>query len=265
MQLKRKQKEWDSLGKNDPYWAILSYENKKNNKWGKNDFFLTGKTEIIDLFEKIKDKSIPLHTYRALDFGCGIGRLTQPLAKYFEYTYGVDISPSMIKLARKINKNKNRCKYVLINEDNLKHFNDDYFDFIYSNITLQHIKPKYSKKYIKEFLRILAPGGLLIFQIPDHQTYNYRLSKFIKRNRYTKPLYVICLKLAYVLNIITYNNPRLDVNKGGVYDMNGILKKEVIKIIKNNKGTLLLTEKNQSAGKQWISYLYFVSKIKTSC
>ena len=36
----------------------------------------------------------------ALDFGCGIGRLSQALAEHFDQVYGVDISPKMIELAR---------------------------------------------------------------------------------------------------------------------------------------------------------------------
>jgi SAM-dependent methyltransferase len=45
-------------------------------------------------------------------------------------------------------------------------FHDDFFDFIYTNIVLQHMRPEYSKAYLKEFLRVLSPGGLLVFQLP---------------------------------------------------------------------------------------------------
>ena len=43
------------------------------------------------------------------------------------------------------------------------------FDFVYSSLVLQHMKPEYSQNYIKEFLRILAPGGLVYFQLPAEQ------------------------------------------------------------------------------------------------
>ena len=48
----------------------------------------------------------------------------------------------------------------------LRLFPDQHFDFIYSHITLQHIEPKLSARYIREFVRVLAPGGVLIFQLP---------------------------------------------------------------------------------------------------
>ena len=38
---------------------------------------------------------------------------------------------------------------------------------VYSNIVLQHIHPHYSKQYLKEFLRVLKPGGMLVFQLPS--------------------------------------------------------------------------------------------------
>ena len=49
----------------------------------------------------------------ALDFGCGIGRLTQSLADYFDKVTGVDIAPAMISLANEYHNNKTRCEYVL--------------------------------------------------------------------------------------------------------------------------------------------------------
>ncbi len=44
---------------------------------------------------------------------------------------------------------------------------DASFDFVYSNISLQHSPPEASYKYIAEFFRILRPGGVALFQIPS--------------------------------------------------------------------------------------------------
>lgn len=54
---------------------------------------------------------------KALDFGCGMGRLTQALTKYFEEVYGIDIAPSMIKLTEKYNRYDNKCKFFLNTTD----------------------------------------------------------------------------------------------------------------------------------------------------
>src|SRR5262249_36530770 len=33
-------------------------------------------------------------------------------------------------------------------------------------LVLQHMRPEYSTSYLREFLRVLAPGGVLVFQLP---------------------------------------------------------------------------------------------------
>ena len=40
-------------------------------------------------------------------------------------------------------------------------------DLVYSYIVLQHIKPRFAKRYIQEFIRVLSPGGVAVFQIPS--------------------------------------------------------------------------------------------------
>lgn len=156
---------WDEQGKLDPMRAILSPRNK-NDTWDIDEFFATGQRKTDALLEYIKSLSINVRRGKALDFGCGIGRLTQALAPHFDEVHGVDIAPSMIELASKYNRHGDRCRYHINESNDLKIFPDDTFDLIYTLITLQHIKPQYSKNYIKEFIRILAPQGVLIFQIP---------------------------------------------------------------------------------------------------
>src|SRR5262249_48837046 len=104
---------------------------------------------------------------RALDFGCGVGRLTQALARHFETVVGVDIAPSMLRGARKYNKFGDRCQYVLNERDDLRLFESNSFDFIYSNRVLQHMRPEYGKSYLREFIRVLSPEGLLVFYMPS--------------------------------------------------------------------------------------------------
>ncbi len=165
--IKDLQKNWDEQGRIDPLWAILSVPDKKNNRWDIDEFFATGERTVDALTEYIESLGINAPRRKALDFGCGVGRLTQALAPYFYEVYGVDIAPSMIELAKKYNRHGDRCHYYLNESDDLKMFPDNSFDLICTLITLQHIKPQYSKNYIKEFLRILIPHGVLIFQIPS--------------------------------------------------------------------------------------------------
>jgi SAM-dependent methyltransferase len=167
MKLERLQQRWNVAGKDDPFWAVLAAPDKKGNRWQVDDFFKTGADEITELMGYVASLNIPLARQRALDFGCGPGRLSQALAGHFERVDGVDISPSMIELARQFNRRPDRCEYHTLGADDLALFPDHHFDFIYTTMTLQHLKPRYTRQYLAEFMRVLRPEGLLIFQLPS--------------------------------------------------------------------------------------------------
>ena len=103
---------------------------------------------------------------RALDFGCGAGRLTQGLARHFERVTGVDISPRMVALARAHCADE-RVRFAENARPDLRMFADASFDFVYSRITLQHVAPRYTLRYLAEFARVLAPGGVMSVQVPE--------------------------------------------------------------------------------------------------
>ena len=160
------QKDWDDLAKIDPMWAICSDPTKLQNKWDAVEFFATGKQHILSVLETIRGLDVNLNTETALDFGCGMGRLTQALAEEFNQVYGVDISPTMIERANQFNKFGEKCRYILNSQEDLRIFNNNFFDFIYTYIVLQHMPSDLMQGYLREFVRILKPGGILIFQVP---------------------------------------------------------------------------------------------------
>ena len=76
---------WQSLGSDDPLWATLSDPRTKGGKWPVDVFLRTGQTEIDRVFTWLGEQGLKDINYgRALDFGCGAGRLTQALAKRFD-------------------------------------------------------------------------------------------------------------------------------------------------------------------------------------
>jgi SAM-dependent methyltransferase len=165
MKLADWQSNWDQLGKDDPLWVALTDPSKKGGRWQPSEFFETGREEISQVIRDLRAHGIELGTEQALDFGCGPGRLTQALAEHFKAVHGVDISPSMIGHAKSFNRYPERCSFHLNSSNELRMFEDDSFNFVYSNIALQHIEPKYAKRYLQEFLRVLKPGGTTVFQL----------------------------------------------------------------------------------------------------
>lgn len=167
MNLRRLGRHWEAFGRRDPLWAVLTQPDKKGNRWAIDEFFKTGVDEIESVMRYVSERGFPLRRARALDFGCGVGRLSQALAAHFGEVVGVDIAPSMLDLARRYNRHGERCRFLLNQSDRLPMLADESFDFVYTNIVLQHIEPKYVRRYLAEFVRVLVPGGLLLFQMPS--------------------------------------------------------------------------------------------------
>jgi ubiquinone/menaquinone biosynthesis C-methylase UbiE len=224
---------WESLGRDDPLWAILSDDTKKGGGWDVGEFYSSGVAFIdwwLQAIEKID--AVPV-SGRALDFGCGAGRLTQGLSKHFEQVVGVDIAASMIEIARKHNPHDN-CLYVVNDRPDLSQFETDSFDFVITVIVLQHMQNDYAFAYLEEFLRILKPGGILFFQLPTSP-------KERTREYYTK-------------EGIPYEeeNPSFEVY--------GVEQHEVQEYIQSRGGRIVSVTANDWAGPEWDSLHYVIRK-----
>lgn len=250
MELKDVQKNWHRFGQIDPLYFILTDKRKKGGKWGQGEFFETGVREIDGVLHDVRSRGVRIRFNRALDFGCGVGRLTQRLADYFGEVYGVDIAPSMLERAVRYNRHGRRCRFVLNGDDDLGMFADGMFDFIYSSITLQHLEPRYAKNYIKEFLRVLKPDGLLVFQILSEPTPLLREQTHPWRQRLKAMLPALVRRCYYGWRY--YYRPVLETH--------GIKKGELIEFIANHGGNVIAAEEGDASGKKWSSFRYFVTR-----
>lgn len=255
MNFKELEKSWNYLGDRDPLWAILTDPEKKTQKWRADKFFGTGVAEIDSLMRYASSVGANIPRKRALDFGCGVGRLTQALADHFDEVWGVDIAASMIKSANEYNRHGNRCHYHLNQTPDLTAFPDDSFDLVCSFITLQHIEPQYSSNYLREFIRILAPHGLLIFQLPSELSPEMEApTKFQRIKEIIKGITPRVL-----LNL--YRHIRNDL--GMLIEMHAIQKDNVVKLLEENGGRIIDISEDQRAGKGWISLQYCATKAST--
>jgi SAM-dependent methyltransferase len=157
---------WESLAEQDALSAILTDASKAGGKWDLAEFFATGEAEIETVLNHLERIEVaPDFQGAALDFGCGVGRLTQAIARRFGSTVGVDISAEMIRKAEALNRYA-RCRY-LVNSSATLPFADGEFAFIYCNIVLQHVPRRFATNYLREFVRVLAGGGVLVFGVQD--------------------------------------------------------------------------------------------------
>lgn len=99
---------------------------------------------------------------RALEIGCGPGRLIRPMSQDFGSIDGIDVSDEMIERARANLADVPNARVEAGDGATLAPFSDAAYDFVYSYAVFQHIPSKnVVLDYLREASRVLKPGGIL--------------------------------------------------------------------------------------------------------
>src|SRR5690349_15678614 len=118
--MSRQAREWDDLAGLDPLWAVLSQPAFARDGGGDVEaFFATGDGEVSGALDVARELGLPVRYGSALDFGCGVGRLTRALAARFERCVGVDVSPRMVDAARRLNADVPNVEFTANGRDDL--------------------------------------------------------------------------------------------------------------------------------------------------
>jgi SAM-dependent methyltransferase len=172
--------EWEKWGKRDPYFGVFTddkYRSKNLTEDALQDFFDSGRDHLNHVLQAVRHHFD--HGFcpkRALDFGCGTGRVVIPLAGIAQQVVGVDVSESMLIEARNnCDRFSARNVALLKSDDDLTSL-DGYFDFIHSFVVLQHIPVERGRRIFNNLMRHLAHGGICAIHV------TYSKAKF--RNHY---------------------------------------------------------------------------------
>lgn len=137
---------------------VTEYKNIFENE--KNHFYYIGTHfAVLEFLKKYLHKK---NGNRILDAGCGTGLLMKKL-KGFGEVYGFDISQEALGYAKK-NGLKNLKKASVTNIP----YKDNFFHALVSIDVLYHKQVGNDLKALKEFKRVLKPGGVLIVKNPAH-------------------------------------------------------------------------------------------------
>lgn len=160
------QREWDDLARRDAMWAICSIPHLRGS-WSPGAFFESGEAEVAGILAGLEEHGLSPASARALDFGCGLGRLTRALASRFDAAVGVDISPEMVAEARRLNADLPGLRFEVNERPDLSLLGEERFDFVLSLIALQHAASHQAiRGYLAELVRVTAPEGILVLQLP---------------------------------------------------------------------------------------------------
>ena len=109
---------------------------------------------------------------KVLDGGCGPGRFALRLTETKADVVGIDTSWEMLSFAASKSNNDKNISFVRGDLETLP-FKDDFFDSVVSIRVLFHFSDY--KNVVREFLRVLKPGGRIVVQL-------YSGDKQIRRN-----------------------------------------------------------------------------------
>jgi SAM-dependent methyltransferase len=205
---------WKYYGKNDPYYGVLShpeYRLSSLNPQAKQRFFRTGQETVDALFALMAANSWDVPRGRALDFGCGVGRIVLPLSRMFTNVIGIDVSPDMLTEAQA------NCRESGI--QNASFLTDleaiDNLDFAHSVLVFQHIPKHKGLKLIFDLWSKLNPNGILAVQLPTFFDGSSAMLSLFKL-RQIFPLLQIPLNL---VRGDKWNRPGMQMN---IYNLNEI-------------------------------------------
>ncbi len=156
--------DWRIIGEREPYYGVLSApEFRKESIDGKQieAFYASGRSDIARILQWCRvDLGAAPEKGRALDIGCGVGRLALAMAAHAERVVGYDPAASMLDLARKRAASEGSSNAVFVDRLPVGPF-----DWLNSYIVFQHIPPKEGLALLEKVLAKAAPGAFLTLQV----------------------------------------------------------------------------------------------------
>ena len=178
---------WEKFGREDPYFGVLTKDKfRKTNITADNkqEFFESGYRHVDRLVKTIKGHIDPNFTVkRALDFGCGVGRIVIPLANVADYVVGVDVSESMLREAKRNCGTRSMRNVDFVKSDDQLSNLDGKFNFIHSFIVFQHIPVRRGESLFSNLLEFLDDGGVCAIHVTYEKSYSAKkLGPWIREN-----------------------------------------------------------------------------------
>jgi SAM-dependent methyltransferase len=156
-------KSWEAWGRDDPYYGVLSLDRFRKGEH-RAEFFESGRAFLDWALDRYERHFGAPPSGRALDYGCGVGRLSLPLTDRFETVTGIDISRSMLAEARR-NAAAAGCSGATFIEGDSPAVAPGQFDFVTCYIVLQHVPRRLGLVLLRQMLEKIAPGGGCLIQV----------------------------------------------------------------------------------------------------
>jgi SAM-dependent methyltransferase len=210
---------WERWGALDPYYAVCSKPEFLSTNLDENSvrsFFDSGEKHVEWVFWTVAEHLDAHFKPRvALDFGCGVGRITIPLAKQCERVIAVDISEAMLEETRKNLDERGLGNVDLFRSDDSLSQVPCGYDFLHSHIVFQHMSRSRGLAVTRRLVERLEYGGVgaLHYVFLNKASFTVRMSKWVRTN----------VPLAHgVINLFRGRSWRHPLMQMNAYSLNGL-------------------------------------------
>lgn len=164
---------WSKLGKDDPYWSVLSWDQYRSaNMTGPESiaaFYDSGRLDVERAEAYLGRHGRRLSGGVCVDYGCGLGRTTLWLARRFEKVLALDVSQPHLEKAASFAAAQGVANiefHQVRGPRDLELLQGA--DFFHSILVLQHNPPPLIADILSATFNGLNPGGCAFFQLPTY-------------------------------------------------------------------------------------------------
>lgn len=155
---------WDERAREDPFYFV---DNRLTYGAPERERFWQDGVRDLDAFLKALEVSLA-RTDQVLEIGCGLGRLTRPLASRVASVQALDVSEEMLRQALALNSQLENVRWIRGNGTDLAPIGDASIDICISHVVFQHVPGQdVIFGYVDEIGRVLKPGGGAAFQVSN--------------------------------------------------------------------------------------------------
>jgi SAM-dependent methyltransferase len=164
----------------------------------------------------------------------------------------------MVRRAQALHRDLPHCRFVTNRQSHLRRFKDGEFDVVYSRLVLQHIPPRLLLRYIPELIRVTAPSGVLVFQLPSviapdsEEVFRNAAVAGYRLKRWMPQAIVSAYRAAKYRFLVDESTPRML--------MFGMDSKSVASVVQNSGGRIEVIRPDQAHGTEVSGFEYWVSK-----
>ncbi len=201
---------WEKFAREDPYFWVTTNDKFKNirDTESLNLFFQEGNDYIRNVFQIIRNRlDSNFSPKRALDFGCGAGRVLLPLSDLVDQAVGLDVSPSLLDITDKhIEKKQKKNISLFLSDEKLSQLHGK-FDFIHSIYVFQHIPVEQGLSIFWRLINKLSVNGVAMI----HFVYESDITILRKFIEWTKSKIPFAIEFANIMNGRKIDTPYMEM------------------------------------------------------